>query len=159
MKKLFYLFLLLPVLAGCDRTDAPDTDIIDTNVTNIGFTDTGCNKGQTKSETDPSLLILKFEGGNLRVTRTNALMNCSINGGGIVCEVSSEGTTINYNVYEKDGPTVNCCCMVNEMTSLVEGLTPGVKYTMKYCYYEPFTFLFERGLHIIIDVDSIRGSF
>ena len=90
MKKLFYLFLLLPVLAGCDKTTSGNTDVIDTNVTNIGFTDTGCNKGQTKSETDPSLLILKFESGNLRVTRTNALMNCSINGGGIVCEVSSE---------------------------------------------------------------------
>lgn len=40
--------------------------------------------------------------------------------------------------------------------SLVKGLTPGVKYTMKYCYYEPFTFVFERGLHLIIDVDSLK---
>ena len=155
MKKLFYLFLLLPVLAGCDRTDT-----LDTNVTNTGFTNTGCNgSGFTKSETDPSLLILKFEGGNLRVTHTNAVMNCSIKNGGIACEVSSEGTTILYNVYEKDGPTTNCCCTVNEITSLVKGLTPGVKYTMKYCNYEPFTFVFERGLHLIIDVDSIAKSF
>ena len=154
MKKLFYLFLLLPVLAGCDRTDAP------TNVTNTGFTNTGCNgSGFTKSETNPSLLILKFEGGNLRVTHTTAVLNCSIKNGGIACEVSSEGTTIRYNVYEKDGSTANCCCTVNEITSLVKGLTPGVKYTMKYCYYEPFTFVFERGLHLIIDVDSIAKSF
>ena len=154
MKKLFYLFLLLPVLAGCDRTDTP------TNVTNTGFTDTGCNgSGFTKSETNPSLLILKFEGGDLRVTHTNAVMNCSIKNGGIACEVSSEGTTIRYNVYEKDGPTANCCCTVDEITSLVKGLTPGVKYTMKYCNYEPFTFVFERGLHLIIDVDSIAKSF
>jgi hypothetical protein len=152
MKKLTYILLGLALLAGCNKSEANRSK---------EFTHTGCaydtRAAGTRadlSEYKPSLLSLKYEDGGLRVTRTNAWMNCSIKNNGLVCDVSIEGSVITYNVYEKDGPVTNCICPVEEMSSLVTGLQEGKKYTLNYCYYSPITFTFKKGFHKIIDLDA-----
>ena len=120
MKKLLLILLVLPVWAGCNKSLLPKTD----EFTHTGCaTDAGTRAGLSQS--DVSLLILKYEDGNLRVTRTNATMNCAIKLNGIACDVSVQGNTIRYSVYEKDGPTANCMCRVEEMSSVVTGLKEG----------------------------------
>lgn len=158
MKKWLFLLLVLPVWAGCNIK-------FDFQLNSRTFSHTGCAKDQTKGSSDGrdvSLLILKYEGGDLRVTRTNAFMNCSIKTGGIACEVSLEDNVIHYKVYEKDGPSANCICPVEEMTSVVTGLEKGKEYTMDYfCsgYYTPFTFVFNDSLYLIQDADALLPVF
>ena len=155
MKKLLLILLVLPVWAGCNKSLLPKTD----EFTHTGCaTDAGTRAGSSKSEV--SLLTLKYEDGNLRVTRTNATMNCAIKLNGIACEVSVEGNTIRYSVYEKDGPTANCMCRVEEMSSVVTGLKEGKEYTFNYSCStygpESFTFVFKKGLHLIRDEEPYR---
>jgi hypothetical protein len=152
MKKLIFLLLGLALAAGCSKTEANRSK---------EFTHTGCANDTRAAgtrasdfEDEPSLLTLKYEDGGLRVTRTNAWMNCSIKNGGIGCDVSIKGNVITYNVYEKDGPLTNCICPVKEMSSLVTGLEEGKEYTLNYCYYSTITFTFKKGFHQIIDLDA-----
>ena len=152
MKRIFLLLLVLPVLAGCNLKNDP---ILQSR----GFAHTGCSSGlATRAGSDdgePSLLTLKYEDGNLRVTRTNATMNCAIKFG-IDCDVSIEGDVIHYWVHEKDGPTANCICRVDRMSSLVSGLQPGKEYTFDYrCSMTgcpSFTFVFNDRLILIKDL-------
>ena len=153
MKKLLLLLLVLPVWAGCNKSLLPKTD----EFTHTGCaTDAGTRAGTSQS--DVSLLTLKYEDGNLRVTRTNATMNCAIKLNGIACDVSVRGNTILYRVYEKDGPTANCMCRVAEMSSVVTGLKEGKEYTFNYSCsssgIESFTFVFKKGLHLIRDEET-----
>ena len=153
MKKLLLLLLVLPVWAGCNKSLLPKTD----EFTHTGCaTDAGTRAGTSQS--DVSLLTLKYEDGNLRVTRTNATMNCAIKLNGIACDVSVKGNTILYRVYEKDGPTANCMCRVAEMSSVVTGLKEGKEYTSNYSCsssgIESFTFVFKKGLHLIRDEET-----
>jgi hypothetical protein len=152
MKKLTLLLISLALVAGCTKSNILHTK---------DFSHTGCANDTRSLETrsglfgdEPSLLTLKYEDGGLRVTRTNATMNCSIKSNGIACDVSVKGSVITYNVYEKDGPVANCICPVKEMTSVVTGLEEGKEYTLKYCYFSPITFTFKKGLHKIIDLDA-----
>ena len=118
-KRIILLLLMVPIWAGCAQKH-------NLQLLSKEFSHTGCASGaETKAgpnDDDVSLLILKYEDGNLRVTRTNARMNCSIKKGGIACEVSVDGNIVHYKVYEKDGPNANCMCRVEEMTSVVTGL-------------------------------------
>lgn len=153
MKKLLLLLLVLPVWAGCNKSLLPKTD----EFTHTGCaTDAGTRAGTSQS--DVSLLTLKYEDGNLRVTRTNATMNCAFKLNGIACDVSVKGNTILYRVYEKDGPTANCICRVAEMSSVVTGLEEGKEYTFNYSCsssgIESFTFVFKKGLHLIRDEET-----
>ena len=151
MKKILSILLVMPLFAGCAKYD--------TTLRSEDFTHTGCaSAAGTRSGSDDSeksLLILKYEDGNLRVTRTNAMLNCIINvGGEVVCETSVKGNVIHYKVYEysPDGSTANCMCRVAEMTSVVKGLEIGKEYTFDYfCShdYEPVTFVFKKGLVIV----------
>ena len=156
MKKLLLLLLVLPLWAGCYKSLLPKTDeFVHTGCA----TDAGTRAGLSQS--DVSLLILEYEDGNLRVTRTNATMNCSIKLNGIACESSVKGSVINYRVYEKDGPTANCMCRVEEMSSVVTGLKEGKEYTFNYSCsigtgIESFTFVFRKGLHLIRDEEPYR---
>ncbi len=86
MKKLLLLLLVLPIWTGCNKSLLPKTD----EFTHTGCaSDAGTRAGSSKS--DVSLLILKYEDGNLRVTRTNATMNCAIKLNGIACDVFCQG--------------------------------------------------------------------
>jgi hypothetical protein len=153
MKKLTFLLLGLAFVAGCSKSDVQRSK---------EFAHTGCAYDTRAAGTraddfydEPSLLTLKYESGGLRVTRTNAWMNCSIKNGGIGCDVSIKRNVITYNVYEKDGPLTNCVCPVKEMSSLVTGLEEGKEYTLNYCYcYTSITFTFKKGFHKIIDLSA-----
>ena len=156
MKKFLSILLVLPMVAGCTKYD--------TKLRSKDFTHTGCaSAAGTRAgsdDSDKSLLILKYEDGDLRVTRTNAMLNCIITAGGeVICETSVKGNVIHYKVYEyeEDGLTANCMCRVAEMTSVVKGLQIGKEYTFDYyCSheYEPFTFVFKEGLvHIVREED------
>ena len=153
MKKLLTLLLVLPIWVGCNQKDDPVSRSKE-------FTHTGCSSLlATRAGSDDggrSLLTLKYEDGDLRVIRTNAMMNCSIKDHGMVCEATIEGKVIHYTVTETDGPTANCMCRVKEMSSVVTGLKVGKKYTFDYfCSreYDPFTFVFKEGMVMIQDLD------
>ena len=152
MHKLPFFLIALALLAGCSKSDVTRSK---------EFSHTGCASDTRAAGTrgdiwdEPSLLKLKYENGGLRVTRTNATMNCSIKDGGIACDVSIKGNVIYYNVYEKDGALANCICPVKEMSSLVTGLQVGKEYTLEYCYFPPITFTFKKGLHQIIDLSTL----
>ena len=149
MKKLVVLLLVLPIWAGCTKSEISRSK---------EFAHTGCaGDAATRawgSDSDASLLTLKYEDGNLRVTRTNAVLNCAFVQDGLICEASVEGNVVRYRVYEKEGPRANCICRVEEMSSLVTGLEVGKEYTFEYSCgfgynYPSFTFVFKKGLRLI----------
>ena len=155
MKRIVLLLLVLPLWAGCTSLDPWGGD--------KEFTHTGCagdasaTKGLFGSENE-SLLTLKYEDGGLRVTRTNAEMNCSIKLNGIDCRVTIQGNVIHYWVTEADGPTANCNCLVEKMSSLITGLQEGKEYIFDYSCgvgrsYPSFPFVFKKGFNQIIDLD------
>ena len=155
MKKLVVLLLVLPFLAGCTKSEISRSK---------EFAHSGCaGDAATRawgSDSDASLLSLKYEDGDLRVTRTNAVMNCSIKTNGIACEAYVDGNVVRYRVYEKDGPVANCLCRVEEMSSLVTGLEIGKEYTFKYSCddghnYPSFTFVFKKGLRLIQNTSTM----
>ena len=132
MKKLLLLLLVLPIWSGCYKSLLPKTD---------EFTHTGC-------ATDAG-------------TRAGLSQSDAIKLNGIACDVSVDGNTIRYRVYEKDGPTANCMCRVEEMSSVVTGLKEGKEYTFNYSCsigtgIESFTFVFRKGLHLIRDEEPYR---
>ena len=148
MKKMLLMLSVLSVMAGCSALGNPDTK---------EFTHTGCAsgpeiKGLFSDDDNVSTLILKYEGGDLRVTRTMAVMNCSIKKRGMDCNVSLDGNVIHYSVTETDGPTANCLCLVEKMSSVVTGLVIGKEYTFDYfCShgYPSFSFVFsEKLIHV-----------
>ena len=147
MKKLVVLLLVLPILAGCTKSNA-------LRVKDLSYT--GCaTSTDTRAGEDEeivSLLTLKYEDGNLRVTRTNTLVSCPFQDYGLVCNVSIEGNTIRYGVDAKTAPNglgVDCLCLIEEISSLVTGLEDGKEYTFHAANsprIEDFTFVFEKGL-------------
>ena len=150
MKKYILIMLALTVLAGCTKSNTLRVK----DLTYSGCaTSTDTRAGE--DEEIVSLLTLKYEDGNLRVTRTNTLVSCPFNDYGLVCNVSIEGNTIRYGVDAKTAPNglgVDCLCLVEEISSLVTGLEAGKEYT----FYagnspriEPVTFVFEKGLFLI----------
>ena len=84
MKRFILILFSATLLLACSK---------ETTVQLVKFTDTGCDKSSlapaTKSGSD-SQLILEYSEEGLVVTRTNAVMNCSIGQGGISCDVSFE---------------------------------------------------------------------
>ena len=148
MKRLFLILLVLSFLPGC-RKDGPFVE---------EFTYSSCI--DTYSDVvSLSLLDLKYEDGDLRVTRSDAWLNWSLRERGLVCSVSVKGSDIYYKVdYEKEGSEANCTCLIENMTSLVKGLQEGRKYSFHYyCCgnYIPFYFVFEKGLVQIVDVSTL----
>ena len=151
MKKVIIPILsALAVLAGCSKSNADHSK---------DFTHTGCAKTRAAIPDDePSLLVLQYEDGNLRVTRTNATVNCSVQARGLDCRVQVDGNIIQYVMdYEKDGPDAKCMCAVKKMTSLVTGLEEGKKYDFKYSGIDcnaHYSFTFNKDLLQIIDLIS-----
>ena len=148
MKRLFLVLIGLSLLAGCKKEEPTVQD----------FTYSSCVKGASEI-VDLSLLTLKYEGGDLLVTRKDAWMNCSFQDRGLVCTVSVKGNDIYYRVdYEKEGAEVKCVCLVETMSSLVKGLELGKQYTFHYycCQnYKPISFTFKEGLISVVDVSTI----
>ena len=150
MKKYLSILLVLTVCAGCSKSNT--LRIKDLTYTGCG-TSTDTRAGE--DEETVSLLTLKYEDGNLRVTRTNTLVNCSFKDYGLVCNVSIEGNSIHYTVEAKpapDGSETDCLCLVEEISSLVTGLEAGTEYTFYAANtprIEPVTFVFEKGLFLI----------
>lgn len=155
MKKILLITLVLAALAGCSKSNAWRSK---------DFTHTGC-AAETRSGLDndkPSLLTLKYEGGDLRVTLTNIYLSCDFKDRGLVCDVRVKGNDIYYRVdYEKQAEGfVNCICPVEKLTSAVTDLEVGKEYSLHYSvlYYtfNPVTFKFKKGLHQIIDTDTLN---
>ena len=152
MKKVIIpLLAALAVVAGCSKSNVDHSK---------DFTHTGCAETRAAIPDDePSLLVLQYEDGNLRVTRTNAAVNCSVKSRGLTCSVQVDGDVIVYVMdYEKDGMDVKCMCMVEKMTSLVTGLEEGKKYYFKYSGIDRnahYSFTFDKDLLQIIDLDSL----
>ena len=151
-KAIISLLSALAVVAGCSKSDVEHSK---------DFTHTGCAETRAAiPDEEPSLLVLQYEDGNLRVTRTNATVNCSVKDRGLACWVQVDGNVIEYVMnYEKDGPDAKCMCAVKKMTSLVTGLEEGKKYEFGYwgidrCLaHYPFTF--DKDLFKVIDLDSL----
>ena len=150
-KAIIPLLSALALLAGCSKSNVDYSK---------DFTHTGC--GETRAaipDDEPSLLVLQYEDGNLRVTRTNAAVNCSVKDRGLACRVQVDGNVIQYVMdYEKDGPDVKCMCAVKKMTSLVTGLEEGKKYNFKYSGIDRnahYSFTFDKDLLQIIDLTSL----
>ena len=153
-KAIIPLLSALAVLAGCSKSNVDHSK---------DFTHTGCAETRAAIPDDePSMLILQYEDGNLRVTRTNATVNCSVKDRGLACRVQVDGNIIQYVMdYEKDGPDAKCMCAVKKMTSLVTGLEEGKKYDFKYSGIDRnahYSFTFNKDLHQIIDPDSLIPS-
>ena len=153
MKKVIIPILsALAVLAGCSKSNVEHSK---------DFTHTGCAETRAAIPDDePSLLTLQYEDGNLRVTRTNATVNCSVKDRGLTCRVQVDGNVIQYVMdYEKDGPDAKCMCAVKKMTSLVTGLEEGKKYEFGYWGIDrslahiPFTF--DKDLFKVLDLNSL----
>ena len=136
MKKVIILLSALAALAGCAKGGSLDSE---EEMLSKEFEHTGCSS-ETKGfyTNDPSLLKIKYEQGDLRVTLTNAELNCAFKELGFKCKASIEGNVIHYDVvYEKDEQMVaNCFCLVEQMTSAVAGLE-------------------KEELHKIFDVESL----
>ena len=76
----------LIVLAGCSKSNVDHSK---------DFTHTGCAGTRAAIPDDElSLLVLQYEDGNLRVTRTNATVNCSVHERGLDCRVQVDGNII-----------------------------------------------------------------
>jgi hypothetical protein len=156
MKKTLSLLLIACAIFSCNKPcNKPGGEC---TLQNTRFEDSGCAKNAGVKSTygdKPSTITLKYEKGGLRVIINNFLMNCSITHGGIGCEVTMDGNIITYYVFENDGPTVNCCCPVETITSVVEGLEEGKHYALKFSGYSAIDFTFEKGLISITDLDSL----
>ena len=156
MKKILLITLALAALAGCSKSNVWQSK---------DFTYTGC-AAETRSGLNgdnPSLLMLKYEDGDLRVTHTNAVLNCAFKFRGLVCNVTVKGNDIYYRVdYERqEEGEANCICPVEKMSSAVPGLEVGKEYTLHYSVlydgYKPITFKFHKGFHQILDLDEWRN--
>ena len=147
--KPYYLLFLLAFLPACAKYSH-----------SVEFTHTGCAT-QTKGwlNDSKSELILEYTAEGLSVTRTNAEMNCSIKDYGISCDVSVSGDGILYRVYETDGPTADCVCLVELMTSTITGLQENKEYVLHYSCdgsYIPINFRYHKGLRMVLDAAQYR---
>jgi hypothetical protein len=151
MRKIFIFLCSALLLWGCSK---------ESTVELVKSTDSGCANDLTTRAADSELadpqLILEYSEQGLVITRTNALLNCSIKNGGIVQEVSTEGNVIRYNAYERDGKTLRCNCIVETMTATIAGLNPGSEYVLEYTCdgsYAPISFTYKKGLRLVVDLN------
>lgn len=159
MKKVIIMLFALAALTGCSKGIKPDPE---EETLSKDFTHTGCSPDTRSSITnDPSLLTIKYEDGDLRVSLTNAELNCAFKERGLKCKANIEGNVIHYDVvYERDEEMIaNCFCLVEKMSSAVSGLEKGKEYVLQYSApdfgLKPITFTFNEDLHKIFDVETL----
>lgn len=125
----------------------------------VDFSNSGCER-ETKAEdyntvdTTP-VLILEYSQSGLVLTRSNTYLNCSINNGGIACDVSLDGDTIHFSAYEADGPVLRCMCFVKTISATIGGLSTGRHYTLDYSCgddFSPISFTYEKDMKLVIDL-------
>ena len=153
MRKALLVLSSLLFLLGCSKESAVEL---------VSFTDTGCANDVVTKAADSAYpqLILEYSEQGLVITRINAWLNCSIKEGGIVCMVSSDGNVIHYNAYERDGKTLRCTCLVENMTSTVAGLKTGKEYVLNYNCADDSSasirFTYKKGMRIVEYPDFLK---
>ena len=153
MKRIILILFSATILLACSK---------ETTVGLVKFTDTGCDRNSlvpdTKAGSD-SKLILSYSDEGLVITRTNAMLNCSISQGGISCDVSSEENVIECHVYETQGKTLKCMCPVKNMTTTVGGLRLNREYVLYYSCdgdFAPISFTYSKNLNMVLDADLYK---
>ena len=153
MKRVILIFFSATILLACSK---------ETTVGLVKFTDTGCDRNSLAPETkagSDSQLILSYSDEGLVITRTNAMLNCSISQGGISCDVSSEENVIECHVYETQGKTLKCMCPVKNMTTTVGGLRLNREYVLYYSCdgdFAPISFTYSKNLNMVLDADLYK---
>ena len=148
MRRITFLLLSLCLLCACSK---------ESSVELVSVTDTGCareNVATRGAALGESLLILEYSDAGLVVTRTNVEMNCSIKTGGVSCNVSSEGNTINCEVFETDGKSLRCTCPVDSIKTTISGLRLGQEYVINYtcgASFIPISFTYSEDLDLVLD--------
>lgn len=145
------------LLLACGRQTQEDGPVT------VDFKHTGCGRTEAVKADGPGNeqpeLTLEYKDGSLLMTRTNALLNCSINQGGITCDVTLADGVIHYKAFETDGATLKCLCPVKTMTTLVGGLRENTEYVLDYTCdgsYRPITFYYAKGLKITLDLNLYK---
>ncbi len=153
MKRIILILFSATILLACSK---------ETTVGLVKFTDTGCDRNslvpETKAGSD-SKLILSYSDEGLVITRTNAMLNCSISQGGISCDVSSDENVIECHVYETQGKTLKCMCPVKNMTTTVGGLRLNREYVLYYSCdgdFAPISFTYSKNLNMVLDADLYK---
>jgi hypothetical protein len=153
MKRIILILFSATILLACSK---------ETTVELVKFTDTGCDRNSlvpdTKAGSD-SQLILSYSDEGLVITRTNAMLNCSISQGGISCDVSSDENVIECHVYETQGKTLKCMCPVKNMTTTVGGLRINREYVLYYSCdgdFAPISFTYSKNLNMVLDADLYK---
>ena len=153
MKRIILILFSACLLIACSK---------ETTVGLAKFTDTGCDRNSlvpdTKAGSD-SQLILSYSDEGLVITRTNAMLNCSISQGGISCDVSSDENVIECHVYETQGKTLKCMCPVKNMTTTVGGMRLNREYVLYYSCdgdFAPISFTYSKNLNMVLDADLYK---
>lgn len=153
MKRIILILFSACLLIACSKETAVEL---------VKFNDTGCDRNSlapaTKAGSD-SQLILSYSDEGLVITRTNAMLNCSISQGGISCDVSSEENVIECHVYETQGKTLKCMCPVKNMTTTVGGLRLNREYVLYYSCdgdFAPISFTYSKNLNMVLDADLYK---
>lgn len=153
MKRIIFILFSATILLACSK---------ETTVELVKFTDTGCDRNslvpETKAGSD-SQLILAYSDEGLVITRTNAMLNCSISQGGISCDVSSEENIIECHVYETQGKTLKCMCPVKNMSTTVGGLRLDKEYVLYYSCdgdFAPISFTYSKNLKMVLDAELFK---
>ena len=156
MKRIAFILLSLSlVFWACSKETAIEL---------VSVSDTGCGREApaTRSGDDGvSQLILEYSADGLVVTRTNAVMNCSVKTGGVGCKVSSEGGNIYCEAYERDGKSMRCTCPVENITSVIKGLSLGKEYTFFFVCdgtFSPISFTYSKGFRMVLDAGLYKSG-
>ena len=144
------IFAAALLLGACNHNQ-PDGPV------SVEFQHTGCGRYQDTKAADDYMnpqLILEYTDGGLLITRTNAILNCSLVNG-ITCDLSVQDGVIRYHAYVTDGGIMKCLCPVERMTALVSGLRENTEYALEYVcdgVYRPITFYYAKGLKATFDL-------
>ena len=172
MIKKSLLFAVAPLmglllLCSCSRSGREYT---------IELTHTGC-KGDTKSSELPegipqtkglfgedrygTLNLIHTDKG-LAVVTENVELNCAFKLG-LVCDVEISGNEIHYRIHQKDEDiSANCICTVEQISSVVQGLTEGKDYILDYrCEYihAIINFTYRKSLNKSFDLEKYMIDF
>lgn len=130
----------LAMMAACGDKDTNGG----VKVSHITFT--GC-KNHTDKEAkgdpiwgDPDSVSVSYVDGSIHVTHYNLLVNCAFGEGGIIVDLTVEGSTIKIDEHENpNGPLANCMCTTDN-SFRIDNIPHGT-YTLVFgnWYPEPYS--------------------